>query len=245
MKTKILLVIALVMFISISSYAQTITSYEYWFDMNYADRVNVNVSEGSTATLSNSINTEALTQGYHTFWFHTRSSDGKWSVPVGSTFVKGNNELVGVEYWYDNDYSTKEYMALTPSQGDDYNLQLPVAGLPIGDHLISMCFVDDEQIRSVPISSNFYYDGSVLGIDYLSNDLGINLFPNPSEKQIQLSGIEDYSQLKIFDIQGRIMLTKSIANSNEIVNIEALPSGIYTIQILNSSVAKTMNFVKN
>lgn len=244
MKTNILLVIALVLLTGSLSYAQTITSYEYWFDMNYSDRVNVTVSGGSIVNINNSISTEELSQGYHTFWFHTRSSDGKWSVPVGNTFVKGNNDLVGVEYWYDNDYSTKEYLALTPNQGGDYNLQLPVSGLSIGNHIISCCFVDEEQIRSVPVSGSFYYDGSVLGMNNLSNEIGIKLFPNPSDKQIQLSGVEHYSAVKIYDIQGRLILSKSIANSNEIVSIESLPVGVYTIQFLNSEEVESMHFIK-
>ncbi len=139
MKTKTMLVMALVFLTGIASYAQTITNYEYWFDTNYADRVNVTVSGAAILNINNSVNAESLGQGYHTFWFHTKSSDGKWSVPVGSSFIKGNNEIVAIEYWFDNDYSTKENLDLTPSQSIDYAIQLPVAGLSIGDHLISMC----------------------------------------------------------------------------------------------------------
>ncbi len=245
MKAKSVMFLIVALAASIGSFAQTMTAYEYWFDMDYANRTNVSISGGTTVNINASINTGTLSQGNHIFWFHTQSSDGRWSVPVSSPFVKGNNEIVGVEYWYDNDYSTKEYMSLTPSQGEAYSLGLPVSGIAIGNHQISISFVDNEQIRSVPISTSFYYDGTVLGISELKKLDGLQLFPNPANEEIQLSGITDYTHLVIYDIQGKVVLNKSISSNTEKVAIENLSPGLYTILLLSETQNTSLSFIKN
>ncbi len=245
MKAKSVMILFVALVASFGSFAQTMSAYEYWFDMDYANRTNVSISGGTTVNINASLNTESLSQGSHTLWFHTQSSDGRWSVPVSSPFVKGNNAIIGVEYWYDNNYSTKEYMDLTPSQGEDYSLGLPVSGITIGNHQISISFVDNEQIRSVPISTSFYYDGSVLGISDLKNMAGLHLFPNPANEEIQLSGLADYNNLVIYDIKGTVVLNQSTSGDTEKLKIESLSPGLYTILLLSETQHTTLSFIKN
>lgn len=217
--------------------SQTITGYEYWFDTDYANKVFVSVSGGVVSEVNASIAASTLSQGYHTFWYHTKSSDGKWSVPVSSTFVNGNNSIVGLEYWYDNDYSTKVYTALTPSQGGEYDMGLPVSGLTIGNHTVSICFVDQFQVRSVPVSEMFYFDGSV-GLETMTQP-ELYLFPNPATNELTLSGAGEFSWFEVYDSAGKMISSNLITSTNQKLDISHYSNGLYTVVLFNQSKPKT------
>lgn len=224
--------------------SQTIDAYEYWFDTDYDNRVYVSVAGGTVDHINTDINTASISTGYHMFWFHTKSSDGKWSVPVSSSFVKGNNSIIGIEWWYDDDYTTRVYMDLTPSQGGSYPLALPVSGLSIGNHVITMCFVDNEQVRSAPVSASFYFNG-VSGLEDVAFNAGLKLFPNPVQSQLQITGITETSQLVIYDQVGKTVLIQTLNNPTASFNIEQLQSGTYTALVLSETKCNTMTFVKD
>lgn len=244
MKKHTLLMILLSLFASLVGKSQTITAYEYWFDYDYDNRVYVSIAGGTVDHIDTDISTTSISTGYHMFWFHTKSSDGKWSVPVSSSFVKGNNAIIGIEWWYDDDYTTRVYMDLTPSQGGAYPLALPVSGLSIGNHNITMCFVDNEQVRSAPVSSTFYYDG-ISGLENTAFNDGLKLFPNPVQSQLQITGITQSSQLVIYDQVGKTVLNRALNNPTESLNIEQLQPGTYTALVLSQTKCSTMTFVKD
>lgn len=225
-------------------WSQSINAYEYWFDMDYVNRVYVSVTSAESVTVANSINTSDLPLGHHTLWFHVLSTDGKWSVPISSPFVKGNRDIIAIEYWYDNDYSTKVIYDLSPTQLVSNQFNIPIGGIAIGNHTISFCFVDEDQLRSVPVSGTFYYDGSVGEILLQSENKAVSLFPNPAKNQISLLGIEEYTHIMIFDQNGKNVFNERIANSTENLNIESYSSGLYSVVLLHPEKCTTMTFVK-
>lgn len=243
MNKKILYVLSLALIWGVGLKAQTITAYEYWFNSDYANRTLVDLNGSTIATVSDAISTSDLAQGHHTFWFHTQSSDGKWSIPVSSPFVKGNNPIVGLEYWFDNDYSNKIYYELTPSAGGNYPLGLPVSNLSIEDHIISICFVDQENIRSIPVSGSFYYDGSVGLTPDLFGDVP-TVFPNPGQDHIRINGIHQYNRILIFNSFGQLMMNTSNNQLSQEIAIEHLSSGMYTIHLLNEEKSITLPLLK-
>lgn len=60
----------------------------------------------------------------------------------------------------------------------------------------------------------------------------IQLFPNPAKESISIAGLTGKNKIEIYDLMGRLFLTKSISPNNEI-DISALQPGIYFIQIEN------------
>ncbi|MEY2829683.1 MAG: hypothetical protein RIQ33_1541 [Bacteroidota bacterium] len=71
----------------------------------------------------------------------------------------------------------------------------------------------------------------------------ITLFPNPSERLIMLSGIENIHSVEVFDIIGKIQLFRADISSS-IINIEGLPSGVYFIKIISDQNSITKKFIK-
>ena len=71
------------------------------------------------------------------------------------------------------------------------------------------------------------------GINNLSNEDAIEVFPNPATDQISISGlaINHNVSVQVIDIQGRLLSTEDkIAGNNLSLNVSALPAGLYFIK---------------
>jgi len=60
----------------------------------------------------------------------------------------------------------------------------------------------------------------------------VSLYPNPSSGVFYIKGLQETSQIKIYDINGRTILTTSITN-NQSVDASNLPKGMYLVSISN------------
>ncbi len=73
----------------------------------------------------------------------------------------------------------------------------------------------------------------------------ISLSPNPTTNEIKLSNLpQGESQIKIFNLLGQQVKSKSVTEQNSGVNISDLPSGIYEIAISNNENFFCKKFVK-
>ena len=59
----------------------------------------------------------------------------------------------------------------------------------------------------------------------------INVFPNPAQNVLNITGIEYNTYIGFYDNNGRIMKEVN-ANPNESIDISSLPDGIYYLRIL-------------
>lgn len=85
-----------------------------------------------------------------------------------------------------------------------------------------------------------------LGTNEFENDNGIQIFPNPVSKILNLSFNTLPSLKSVFqisDINGRIILTGNIENDKMQINVESLSKGIYFLKINNN--IKTKKIIKN
>jgi hypothetical protein len=58
------------------------------------------------------------------------------------------------------------------------------------------------------------------------------LFPNPASEFISIHrSVEKVEQLKVFEVSGKIVLEKSLVMQKELVQLGALPTGIYFVQV--------------
>ncbi len=65
---------------------------------------------------------------------------------------------------------------------------------------------------------------------------GISFYPNPATNYINInSNYESISSfnIKIYDMQGRILLIKQIADINQQIDVSSIPNGIYLVKIAN------------
>jgi len=77
-----------------------------------------------------------------------------------------------------------------------------------------------------------------------ANKAGLfDIYPNPTSSILNLKINESNSILQIFDITGKIIVTKSVYHSNEIINVENFPKGIYFIKLTGKNTNETIKFI--
>jgi len=74
------------------------------------------------------------------------------------------------------------------------------------------------------------------------NLMNVSLYPNPTENTLFISGNESPIAVAIYNVLGKEVL--SIKNTNTI-NVQALPSGVYTIRISDGVRQTNRKFIKN
>ncbi len=89
-----------------------------------------------------------------------------------------------------------------------------------------------------------YYDAPV-GINELQES-GFTLYPNPASDVItlEISGESVKSNISIINIEGRELIAQAINEPKTQIDISALPSGVYFVQIANDKSIKTGKIIK-
>ncbi len=59
----------------------------------------------------------------------------------------------------------------------------------------------------------------------------ISVFPNPSRDEINISGLSENSQMRIFDLQGKLLMQTNANGGTYKFNISSLASGIYLLKV--------------
>ena len=74
------------------------------------------------------------------------------------------------------------------------------------------------------------------------NLINVSLYPNPTDNTLFISGNETPIAISIYNVLGKEVL--SVKNTNNI-NVQALPSGVYTIRISDGVRQTNRKFIKN
>jgi hypothetical protein len=93
----------------------------------------------------------------------------------------------------------------------------------------------------IAIKDNFMYVRSfyapripsVISTVKIGREQQFNIYPNPASEKIQILNGNTKGEIKIFNIQGKLMLTETITEPNQTINIQALKSGIYIWEMGN------------
>ena len=90
--------------------AQTLTSYEYWFDEDFAGRQTGSLS-GVLDGISADVDVKHLSAGVHTISIRAKQSDGMYSAVTSSMFINiTSGTEPKLEFWIDGDRSTVRTM---------------------------------------------------------------------------------------------------------------------------------------
>ncbi len=121
--------------------AQTLTSYEYWFDDDVAGR-KMGALNGTEVLFESTIDTEHLPDGVHFLNFRAKQSDGQYSAVTSSCFYKMKMEVGSIlEYWIDDDRSNvRTIQGSLASDGHDYifNAYLDMRAVSPGLHRLNL-----------------------------------------------------------------------------------------------------------
>lgn len=70
----------------------------------------------------------------------------------------------------------------------------------------------------------------------------ITIYPNPTKDQLTIEGVEGIESIRVLTMDGKVMQT--ITTNNNTISVEALPQGIYTIEVITTEGTGYKNFIK-
>ncbi|PXX96833.1 hypothetical protein DF185_19520 [Marinifilum breve] len=143
-------------------FSQNITKYEYWIDDQFDTRISVDEPASATVEISSNINTDNLSEGFHSIHFRFRDDLNRWSVPITEFFriyPQGTEALVrkihSFEYWIDDDFSNRQTSAIPISEVANINQVIDTKSLSNGFHSIHFRYKDDSKQWSIPVTTFF------------------------------------------------------------------------------------------
>ena len=76
------------------------------------------------------------------------------------------------------------------------------------------------------------------------NDDKIRIYPNPITESFRIGGIDGNADIRLTDINGRLLLSKSILN-DEYISASSLPKGIYFVNLITNEGVIARKVLKN
>ncbi|NVO03228.1 MAG: T9SS type A sorting domain-containing protein [Bacteroidetes bacterium] len=96
---------------------------------------------------------------------------------------------------------------------------------------------------------NFNYGNGNLTILFSVNietheNISVSIYPNPTRNYVNITNLKN-CEIKMMDIAGKLIYTKSSCNGNQKINVSTLPAGIYMIELKGDNINKTQKLVVN
>ncbi len=82
------------------------------------------------------------------------------------------------------------------------------------------------------IQSIEFQNSDILSVSKISDEKSIIIYPNPSNDLLKIISENVINSVKIFDNNGKLVLTSSDEFTDQVLNVENLEKGIYTILIV-------------
>ena len=98
------------------------------------------------------------------------------------------------------------------------------------------------RLKMLDMDGRFEFS-KIVNVHFSSEHL-VRIYPVPASTTITLQGANQFKQLEIVDMQGRILLRKNISLQNETINISSLAKGMYLIKLSNGKKTVSEKFVK-
>lgn len=126
-----------------------IVGYEYWFDNLFDNRLSSGFDPIETFNFNEALEVNDLAYGLHSFNMRFIDNANNWSPTTTDLFVKekasasGTAQIVGYEYWFDNQFSNKVSQTVTATTTYTLLSNLDVTGLAYGLHSFNSRFKDN------------------------------------------------------------------------------------------------------
>ena len=236
-----------------ATFDRKIATYEYWFDNDFADAVVQNANNQETFALNTNAMPSTLPNGIHTLNIRFKDNTGFYSSTLSNFFYKSQNEntvlknISAYEYWFNDDYSNVVYKTIEPKQiaNIDTFVIPESAGLGIGNHTMNIRFQDDSGLWSSILTSDSF-ELTALGIEKTTKLENVILYPNPTDRMIQVDLASNYSevQLRLYDMNGRLIKQQSYQNKESFEFEMKETAGIYLISISAENKEATFRIIK-
>ncbi len=126
--------------------------------------------------------------------------------------------------------------------------QSPAVGTPLPDGTHTITLTAEDEYGNVSTCSFELTVESVLGVDSNSLDAGIALYPNPTTSIVNLVNSTNISleKMMIYDINGKLVSQVDLRTmqSQKAVDVSALASGVYVVQISGDNASTVKRLIK-
>lgn len=136
------------------------------------------------------------------------------------------------------DFTTLESVAVVPAfeEGKTIDLSAFTGTVRVAFRLTS-------NDAFIGIVDNVKILGNALSLNEVENNVSFGVYPNPANDFVTISDANG-SEVRILDMLGRTLITKSVKSSNETISIDNLNNGMYMIQIVKGGKASTQKLIK-
>lgn len=94
------------------------------------------------------------------------------------------------------------------------------------------------------ITNNANTTFTVLGTSDINKDLAVRMYPNPASESINVQAASELQTIYLYDVQGRIIISKAVVGSNTTLDISFLPKGMYFVKVLAEGGAALKKIIK-
>ncbi len=120
---------------------------------------------------------------------------------------------------------------------------------PGGKHVVAFALLAGDSLLHLQQNADAaqtQFNTDALTVNELNNTADFAIYPNPSKEELTVIGLlpDEKNTFFITDISGKILIEKTDNFSNNI-DIKALPSGIYFLNIIAEKRQQVLKFVKN
>jgi len=231
---------------SIDSYqVETVQLPGIAYTIQNSNTVNVSIvndDDNSNNDASNTFGeTDTTSTNYLTLIFNTDDygSDTTWSLkdPSGTVIYSGGP--------YENNTSINESINL--QEGGCHEFRIVDTG---GNGSGSVVLYDSESTVIYSSPGNY---GSGVGVSFISDGIlgnadnvftNLVIYPNPASSTLNIDNAEN-STIEVYDLLGRIILSKTNISLKEQINVSTLNAGTYLIRITNENKVVTDKFIIN
>jgi len=89
---------------------------------------------------------------------------------------------------------------------------------------------------------NVVVDGNLSISD--NNINGFNYYFNPQTQNLTINASEAFSSISIFNVLGQQVVNKNLSSNNEVINLSALKSGVYIVNVVSNGQTTTFKLAK-
>jgi hypothetical protein len=171
----------------------------------------------------------SLFSDYHNTMYLTHAgADFSWT-PYQ---IENNTSPVSAYKIYRDNNATGNFQSIGTTTGNQLGFtDVNYASYPNSSYYVEavMSTGSCEPTRSgfVASRSNVKYRG-IAGVQQLNNHSTINIYPNPTDKTLNISGITGKTTLFLHDVAGKLIMEKEVEN-NATISISQFEEGIYTL----------------
>jgi len=72
----------------------------------------------------------------------------------------------------------------------------------------------------------------------------LSIYPNPTSSIVTINNSLAKGNVTLVDLSGRVVMNKAITSAQQVLNVEDLPTGIYTLLLNQNGILKTSKLVK-